>query len=483
MPALPLFVNGGYQSQSPLADNERTVNWYPEPIESPGGTVKVALYPTPGVLTAFTTPQSVGKAMFAMGGRAFAVIGAGFYEFYESDTYTLRGTVAENASPATISCNGLSPSGAGGDQLFITAGGKGYTFDLNTNVFTQVVAANCDMGASVYGYFLYLDVASSVFYISNYLDGLTWDPTQYAQRTIGPDPWTSMFVTPYGQIWLLGSQTSEVWYNAGSYPFPFAPDPSGLIPYGCAAQFSTCFAGDTITGLATTRNGGYQVMSARGFTPQRISTYALENAIANYAVVSDAVGATYEDHGHAFYLLTFPTEGVTWCYDFRTQLWHERGTWLPELNAYDAWRPTWHCFAFNKHYWCDRENGSVYEVGDLFTTDVGGGPIRRVRRTPAVFSEHERIRLVHLEIFLETGLGTPTGQGANPQVMLRTSYDGGKTWTSERTSSAGRTGIYNPRVLFWRLGQGRTCVFEVSVTDPIPWRIMDGYMHVKVDAE
>jgi hypothetical protein len=30
----PGFVSGSYESQSPFADLEKTVNWYPEPIES-----------------------------------------------------------------------------------------------------------------------------------------------------------------------------------------------------------------------------------------------------------------------------------------------------------------------------------------------------------------------------------------------------------------------------------------------------------------
>ena len=481
MAQYPFFVNAAYQSQSPIADQEALINWYVEQMESPGATVKTALYPTPGVEAFATVSQQGGRAMFAQAGRCFAVIGQKLYEVFSDGTTTDRGTISDDGKPASISSNG-----DGGQELFITGGQKGYTYDLVTNTLTQTVGtggsalpgSNADFGGSLYGYFVALDVADSRFHISDLLDGLTWDATQFAERTIGQDPWVSMYVSSYGQIWLFGEQTSEVWYNNGSFPFPFAPDPSGLLPYGCAAPWSVREAGDQIVWLATTGNGGYQVMAAKGYNPQRISTYALENTIASYSVIDDAYGETYNDLGHMFYLLTFPTEQQTWCYDFRTGLWHERGTWIAEDNTYDAWRPQWHCFEFNTHLIVDRETGTIYRMSKDFTTDVDGRAIRRVRRAPAIFLEHTKLKVSRIEVFLESGLGANTGQGQTPQLMLRSSTDGGKTWGVERTASAGAMGNYQTRCLFWRLGQARNRVFEIAVSDPIPWRILDAFIAV-----
>lgn len=481
MAQYPFFVNAAYRSQSPIADQEALINWYVEPMESPGATVKTALYPTPGVEAFATVTQQGGRAMFAQAGRCFAVIGTKFYEVFSDGTTTDRGTVVDDFFPATIASNG-----DGGLELFITAGGKGYTYDLVTNTLTQTVgvggtnltSAVASFGGSLYGYFVVLDVPDSRFYISNLLDGTIWDASQFAERTIGQDPWVSMYVSSYGQIWLFGGQTTEVWYNNGTSPFPFAPDPSGLMPYGCAAPYSVREAGDQIVWLATTANGGYQVMAAKGFNPQRISTYALENAIASYSQVDDAYGETYNDLGHMFYLLTFPSQQQTWCYDFRTGLWHERGTWIAENNTYDAWRPQWHAFAFNTHLMADRDTGTIYRMSKDFALDVDGRPIRRVRRAPAIFLEHTKLKVSRIEVLLESGLGTTTGQGQRPTLMLRSSTDGGKTWGVERTASAGAMGEYQTRCLFWRMGQARNRVFELSVSDPIPWRILDSFIDV-----
>lgn len=66
--------------------------------------------------------------------------------------------------------------------------------------------------------------------------------------------------------------------------------------------------------------------------------------------------------------------------------------------------------------------------------------------------------------------------GADPQVMLRISNDGGKTFISEQWRSAGRVGEYDHRVRWNRLGQARKRVFEVIVTDPNAWRITGAYV-------
>jgi PKD repeat protein len=66
--------------------------------------------------------------------------------------------------------------------------------------------------------------------------------------------------------------------------------------------------------------------------------------------------------------------------------------------------------------------------------------------------------------------------GADPQVMLRLSNDGGKTWITEQWRSAGRVGEYLRRVRWNRLGCARRRVFEVSVTDPAPWKVTGAYL-------
>jgi hypothetical protein len=76
---------------------------------------------------------------------------------------------------------------------------------------------------------------------------------------------------------------------------------------------------------------------------------------------------------------------------------------------------------------------------------------------------------------LSLAIETTPVVGANPQLMLRWSDDGGHTWNGERTVSMGRTGQYGTRAIFRRLGMTlklRDRVYEISGTDPVKVAIM-----------
>ena len=80
---------------------------------------------------------------------------------------------------------------------------------------------------------------------------------------------------------------------------------------------------------------------------------------------------------------------------------------------------------------------------------------------------------------------TPTVIGANPQLMLRWSDDGGHTWNGERTTSMGRIGQYGTRAIFRRLGMTlklRDRVYEVSGTDPVKVAIMGAELQISPTA-
>jgi len=480
MPRFDEFTGGSYTSQSKVTDAERTVNWFPETSESKGAASQQSLYPTPGYNLFCRFPSIGCRASFSMGtggtsisGRTFEIYGGTLFEVFADGTFTARGTVAVDHNPATICSNG-----DGGFQLFITSGTNGYNYDLLTNTLTQIASLNgaATMGGQLYGYFVAFDATLNQIRISNLFDGTTWDPTQFLARTIGADPWTAMLVTPYGQIFLPGSQTGEFLFNAGTFPFPFAPDPSGLIEEGIAATFSVKQAGKSVTWLSTNKNGGYQVMRASGFTPQRISDHGLEDKLATFQNVSDFTGETYEDRGHSFFILNSALNKFTACYDFKTNKWHERPLWIEETNSEDAAHAVFHCFAFGKHLMGDRTTGALYEMSNDFGTEVDGRVIRRVRRAPAVLSEQRRLFFPLFRVLFQTGLGTQTGQGALPRVMMRKSDDWGQTWSNERTASIGRVGKYGLKVDFWNCGSGRGRVFEITYTDPTPARITDAFL-------
>jgi hypothetical protein len=465
MPPYPHFVGGSYQAQSDVVMGALSMNCYVEQIEVPGAPAKDCLLPIHGVESFGTTTDSPGRAHFEHEGRAFAVIGAQFLEYDSGGAVTIRGTVVVDSNPATICTNG-----DGGGQVFVTSGGNGYLFDLTSNVFTQVRTGATTMGAHLDGYFLALDAATSTVYLSDLLDGATWDPTQFAQRSIRPDGWVSMKVLDRF-IWLFGSKTSEVWYDSGAFPFPFAPHPSGLVAYGCSAPFSPRVVADAICWLAGTDDGPGQVMRASGFQPEAISTHALQSVFADFSTIEDAIGDAYQDTGHTFYVLTFPTANKTVAYDVSTGLWSDRGTWIAEGGRFDAWRPLYHVVAFGRHLVLDRGSGTIYHMHRDASMDVDGRVLRIVRRPPALWQGGASIPIGTFALDMEVGLGLTTGQGSNPLVSLRASKDGGKTFGSERFRSTGARGEYAQRVEWTRCGDGRHWQPEIVFTEPVPFRV------------
>lgn len=480
MPPYQGFVGGSYVAQSPVADGEQLMNAYLEPLGVQSGRSRLAMYPIPGVEEldeVASSPGRGGHIVLVHEGveREFAVIGTKFGEIGATGAFTSIGTVAVDANPATASYNG-----DGGGQVFVTSGNNGYIYDLNTSTFTQERTGETTMGAHLDGYFIALDAATGTIFLSDLLDGTTWDPTQFAQRSIAADPWISMVVHDR-LIRLFGPATGESWYNAGTFPFPFAPHPSGLIPYGTAAPFSSVVVAGSVMWLAATKDGQGEVAKMSGLRPDIVSTFPLQVRLSELGTLADGVGDTYQDLGHSFYVLTFPTANATVCYDATSTLglpdamrWADRGTWISESNRYDAWRPLFHAFAFGEHRMLDRASGGIYRMSADLYTDVDGRPIRGFRRAPAIWAKERALTIGELELELEPGLGLSSGQGNDPQVALRYSTNAGKTYGNELSRSAGAIGQYSTRVYWNRLGcikKGQGWVPELVWSDPVPWRI------------
>lgn len=460
------FCGGGYTSQSVLAAQERTVNLIPERIEATGAW---ALYPIPGVTTFATVSGKGGcRALFEENGRCFAVVQDSFVELSSDGTVTTRGTVASpSLTPARITSNG-----DGGNQLFITAGGKGYAYDLTTNTLTEILSANmghCDM---LDGFLMALDRTDSTLMVSTLFNATSWPAVNHEQRAALPDPWLALRVLNQ-QIYLIGERSTDLYYNAGLSPFPFAQAAAGAIPWGIAAVDSLTKAGGSLLWLARSESSLGAVVQVSGSSAREVSTHALRAAIRRYREtvgISDAVGMSYEEDGHVFYVLTFPAADATWVYDLTTQLWTERLTWLHAEGRYTAWRPYPHVIAFGQHLCGDRVTGTIYRLDAGSMLDTTGAYIRRLRRAPALFQDGQRFTVSRLEVHLEPGLGVSSGQGSDPHVMLSISRDA-KTWHACAPVSAGAQGEYGTKVEWTRLGTGRYFIPEITMTDPIPWRI------------
>lgn len=130
---------------------------------------------------------------------------------------------------------------------------------------------------------------------------------------------------------------------------------------------------------------------------------------------------------------------------------------------------------YKKHLVGDRALGKIYQLS-MDNLDDAGDAIRRIRRAPHVSNEHKFMVHRSLTIDMETGVGTQTGQGADPKGMLRFSDDGGRTWSNEIQGSLGKVGKTLTRVKFNRLGRSRDRIYEWAISDPVKVTLVDAYL-------
>jgi hypothetical protein len=62
----------------------------------------------------------------------------------------------------------------------------------------------------------------------------------------------------------------------------------------------------------------------------------------------------------------------------------------------------------------------------------------------------------------------------NPQVSLRISRDGGRTFGNERKVPLGKVGEYYSRVMLRRLGSARDFVVKITLTDSVRFVLASG---------
>ena len=508
---------------------------------SVSGTVLTVTSVSTGTITA-------GQSLLGVGVTRETVItslgtgtgGAGTYNINLSQTLTPRalnsatvgaqvtGSISATTLTVTAVASGVISVGHTIQGVGITAntivtailtgtGGVGtYTVNVSQTVGSETMYAiafsvlpNTDGAFSggtaiftVDNYFVYNNPGTQQWGSSDLLSPLS-QSTSYAFKDATPDKLVTLIVD-HREIYLMGEASSEVWTDVGAVPFPFQRIPGTTTQHGVAAKFSLARVDNSFAYVSRNSRGQAQIMQMVGYVPQRISTHAVENSIAQ-KYIDDAVAWTYQLEGHEVYVVTFPSIELTWAYDATTKMWHK---WLYTEDSGQFTRHRGECLALFQGLVLvgDYQNGKIYEVDKKNYTD-DGQTIRRLRRAPHLITDMQRQYFDELQIQFQPGVGTtglsvnigitplpstyiiypnaifsigPTetfvlGAPAisipttttNPQAMLRWSNDGGSTWSREHWVSIGQLGKYKNRAIWRRLGTARDRVYEVSVSDPV----------------
>jgi hypothetical protein len=460
------FVAGAYTLQSTTIDAQRCINLYPQMDESGLGKNIASLLSTPGlVLFADLGSDPIRGLIVTTFGRLFVVVRQDLREVMADGTSVSRGTLTSSAGRVGIADNGT--------LLMLVDGPGGYQYDLTANSLT--VVADFPGGATVTfqdGYFIFNQPNTQVFWITG-LNATTVDPLDFASAEGSPDLLLAV-LSDHRELWLFGTESIEVWYDSGAELFPFARIDGAFIPHGIAAQYSPARLDNTIYWLGQDDTGAGMVWKATGYVPSRVSTFAMEQAIAKYPTIADATSWTYQIDGHAFYCLNFPSGGTTWVYDAASRLWHERaysGTYGLERH-----RAEMHGYVFGKHIVSDYDSGKLYQLTSAALND-NGRYITKQRSAPYISNELKNLTISQVQIDINTG-SAAEGQ-VEPQCMLQWSDDGGRTWSNEYWIGLGLAGDTKKRVIWRRLGRTRERVFQFKITDDYPVAINDAFIELQ----
>lgn len=454
------FVGGSNTARSNSFAAEVCINLYPE-IGNDKTKTGAMLVGTPGKRLWLNLVGGNIRGMLKFDAvSSLIVCGANLYQVTTGAVATLVGTLDNASTPVSMASNGT--------QVMIVTGPNGYIFLPATNTLTPIVSAEfvgADTVQFTDGYFAFNKPGTGQFQITQ-LYGTSIAPLDFATAEGAPDLLLSLLVD-HREVWLFGETSTEVFFNSGNVDFPFERINGVFIEQGCAAKFSPAKMDNTVYWLTSDERGQGMVQRAQGYSPQRVSTHALEFALSQMPRIDDAVAYTYQQEGHSFYVLNFPTAQQTWVFDAATNLWHERAWRDPASGALKQDRAICQMAFAGETIVGDWETGKLYALDLDYFTD-NGDPIARVRSCPHISSsDYKQQFFASLQVDMQTGVGLTSGQGSDPKAMLQWSTDGGYSWSNELWASIGKIGERRSRVKWRRLGRSRDRVFRVTITDPV----------------
>jgi hypothetical protein len=395
-----LLASKSDTARSKSVSGQRLVNLYAEPNPE-GAKYPFTLYGTHGSKEWADDFSSTGiQGQQVMGDSMYVVTGNGVNKIDSDIVVTGLGDLSGTVDRVDLANNGT--------QMVAVIPADGTAWVITSTTVTQITDPDFPLVTSVCfldGYFIFSRKDTGQFIISTLYDGTSYDALDFATAEEVPD--NLVRVTAFnGGLWLPGTDSYEFYANTGNADFPYEQiGGAGNTSRGLAARFAVAQEDNSLFFLGNDR----VVYRMVGYTPQRISTHAVETAISGYSVIDDAFMFTYTIDGHKFLTLTFPTANATWCYDIATDLWHERsstnaGSVYSPTTGTGRWRANAYAFFAGKHLIGDFSNGKIYEL-DANTFDEDGKYIERIAQGSVQWADGDRVTHDRVRLDLDAGQG------------------------------------------------------------------------------
>lgn len=391
-------IGGAYSDDAKAWTCQDTVNYIPVMAERPGGRSPTMLRGVPGMRTfCITGSNKPIRGARNVEGLLLVVTGTTLYKVSTKGAATAIGTIP-GVGRVSMSHNQI----AGGNEVAIANGQSGYVYNTVTGTLAQITDQGFPGAISfdfIDGYITGIEPARRFAFHSNLAAATDYNTLDRYEAEGSPDKLVGQIVD-HREWWLFSERTIEPFVNTGAATNTFQRASNTMIEVGCASGASIAQMDSSVFWVG---NDGI-VYRANGYTPQRISTQAIEQALAR-CNLAQCFAFTFEDRGHKIYYLTCP-DGQTWGYDAATGEWHRRqseGLTRWRINTLTKWNGVWIAG--------DYTNGKLYEL-NWDVQDEDHAVLERRRITGVLSDNQNRVTVDGVALVLDTGTA------ASPRLFL-----------------------------------------------------------------
>jgi len=267
-------------------------------------------------------------------------------------------------------------------------------------------------------------------------------PLKYASAEADPDPIVGL-IKLRGEVYVLGTDTIQVFQNVGGAQFPFQVVEGATIQTGCVGTQAKTLFGETFAFVGSSRSDALGVHVAGSATSSKISTRVVDDALARVAEPSDIVLEKRISRDELRLLVHLPDE--TWVFLAKATEKAGEPIWYRcQSGVGGAYRIRWAVFAYNRFLVGDLHSGAIGSLRDVATRHFGE-PAQWRFDVGLVYNQARGAIIDRIEL---VGLPGRGDDSLGADVFMSYSRDG-ETFTPERAVTAGKTGERYKRVQ-WR---------------------------------
>ena len=313
------------------------------------------------------------------------------------------------------------------------------------------------------GYLIIACSSSTNWVLSGINNATTWG---YTSQTVGaiqtkPDFCQAVVPVPGGgnNALVFGRNVTELWQFTAAALFPYQRQSTSNIDYGCLNPATIAHLTDYVVWLAVNEQSGPVIMVAHsGAQIEQISTDGIDYQLGNLTDPTNCTGFLFQQDGHIIYQFTFPTDNISYAYDFNTKMF---------FNVSDEnldYHPAREVVYFNNtYYFVALSLGNVYQFDTIITTAnyslADSSTVYIIPRQRVCPS----LRLPDQRYYIANSLGftIEQGQADSGNVSLSISRNGGESYGSSYTLQMNNTGYFLNRFIFQRLGIANDATFLI----------------------